>query len=159
MKPSLSYFSAEETTTLQPQFDDEAIEEVFDDNDHDEQPLSYFVPASTSEAPPPTSLVFHSSNLDQQEDLQHPPHHGIPRLVDSQTPEVQSQQPPSQPQNEHLQPQGIRSETARALNELGFSYEYIDDSDLLGDDSNNDEVIPAFHEDNYNQQVCYPIHK
>ena len=27
------------------------------------------------------------------------------------------------------------------------------------DDSNNDEVIPAFHEDNYNQQVCYPIHK
>ena len=38
------------------------------------------------------------------------------------------------------QPEGIRSETARALNELGFTYnEYIDDSDLLGDDS-NDEV-------------------
>ena len=38
------------------------------------------------------------------------------------------------------EPEGIRSETARALNELGFTYnEYIDDSDLLGDDS-NDEV-------------------
>ena len=33
-----------------------------------------------------------------------------------------------------------QSETARALDELGFEYnEYMDDSDLLGDDS-NDEV-------------------
>ena len=41
------------------------------------------------------------------------------------------------------EPEGIRSETARALNELGFTYnEYIDDSDLLGDDS-NDEVCYA----------------
>ena len=33
-----------------------------------------------------------------------------------------------------------KSETARALDELGFEYnEYMDDSDLLGDD-NNDEV-------------------
>ena len=33
-----------------------------------------------------------------------------------------------------------KSETARALDELGFEYnEYMDDSDLLGDDS-NDEV-------------------
>jgi hypothetical protein len=39
-----------------------------------------------------------------------------------------------------------KSETAQALDELGFTYnEYIDDSDLLGDES-NDEVIPAFHE-------------
>ena len=43
-------------------------------------------------------------------------------------------------QEEEQEPEGIRSETARALNELGFTYnEYIDDSDLLGDDS-NDEV-------------------
>jgi hypothetical protein len=55
-------------------------------------------------------------------------------------------------QEEEQEPEGIRSETARALNELGFTYnEYIDDSDLLGDDS-NDEVIPAFHEENYRQQ-------
>ena len=40
-----------------------------------------------------------------------------------------------------------KSETARALDELGFEYnEYMDDSDLLGDD-NNDEV-------SYNFVVC-----
>lgn len=39
------------------------------------------------------------------------------------------------------------SETAQALDELGYSYDgYVDDSDLLGDDS-NDEVIPAYHDD------------
>ena len=37
-----------------------------------------------------------------------------------------------------------KSETARALDELGFEYnEYMDDSDLLGDD-NNDEVSNDF---------------
>ena len=37
-----------------------------------------------------------------------------------------------------------KSETARALDELGFEYnEYMDDSDLLGDDS-NDEVSYDF---------------
>ena len=37
-----------------------------------------------------------------------------------------------------------QSETARALDELGFEYnEYMDDSDLLGDDS-NDEVRILF---------------
>lgn len=41
----------------------------------------------------------------------------------------------------------IKSETARALDELGFEYdEYMDDSELLGDES-NDEVIPPFKED------------
>ena len=65
---------------------------------------------------------------------------GIPRLIDSHN------------RMGSGEPEGIRSETARALNELGFTYnEYIDDSDLLGDDS-NDEVIPAFHENNYHQQ-------
>jgi len=43
----------------------------------------------------------------------------------------------------------LRSETAEALNELGFEYnEYIDDSDLMGDES-NDEVIPPFHESDF----------
>ena len=43
----------------------------------------------------------------------------------------------------------ISSETAQALDELGFEYnEYMDDSDLLGDDS-NDEVIPPFNEDSF----------
>merc|ERR1712223_2104653 len=49
-----------------------------------------------------------------------------------------------------------KSETARALDELGFEYnEYMDDSDLLGDDS-NDEVIPSFHEENYEHDEMAP---
>jgi len=49
-----------------------------------------------------------------------------------------------------------KSETARALDELGFEYnEYMDDSDLLGDDS-NDEVIPPFHEENYEHDEVVP---
>lgn len=40
-----------------------------------------------------------------------------------------------------------KSETAQALDELGFEYnEYMDDTDLLGDES-NDEVIPPFREE------------
>ena len=51
--------------------------------------------------------------------------------------------------------EGLRSETAEALNELGFEYnEYIDDSDLMGDES-NDEVIPPFHEENYESSEDY----
>jgi len=50
-----------------------------------------------------------------------------------------------------------KSETARALDELGFEYnEYMDDSDLLGDD-NNDEVIPPFHEENYEHDEMVPV--
>lgn len=49
-----------------------------------------------------------------------------------------------------------KSETARALDELGFKYnEYMDDSDLLGDDS-NDEVIPPFKEENYEHDEIIP---
>jgi len=49
-----------------------------------------------------------------------------------------------------------KSETARALDELRFEYnEYMDDSDLLGDDS-NDEVIPPFHEENYEHEDLVP---
>jgi len=47
----------------------------------------------------------------------------------------------------------LRSETAEALNELGFEYnEYIDDSDLMGDES-NDEVIPPFHESDFEDEL------
>merc|ERR1711935_882639 len=50
-----------------------------------------------------------------------------------------------------------KSETARALDELGFEYnEYMDDSELLGDD-NNDEVIPPFHEENYEHDEMVPV--
>jgi len=50
-----------------------------------------------------------------------------------------------------------KSETARALDELGFEYnEYMDDSELLGDD-NNDEVIPPFHEENYEHDEIVPV--
>lgn len=125
------HLSADETTTLEPQ-------EIEAENNAGGNLASssetFYIPTTkltTSEVPSPeASIVF------QEE-------HGIPRLIDSHS---QQQQPPNE------QPQGIRSETARALNELGFSYEYIDDSDLLGDDNNNDEVIPAFHEESYNQQ-------
>ena len=64
------------------------------------------------------------------------------------------------------EPEGIRSETARALNELGFTYnEYIDDSDLLGDDSNDEvcmnttyRVFKMDWEHFYNFCVWYTIH-
>ena len=90
--------------------------------------------AETTTFQPPSFLISTSvaSTIVLQE--------GIPRLIDSHN------------RMGSGEPEGIRSETARALNELGFTYnEYIDDSDLLGDDS-NDEVIPAFHENNYHQQ-------
>ena len=49
-----------------------------------------------------------------------------------------------------------KSETARALDELGFKYnEYMDDSDFLGDES-NDEVIPPFREENYEHDEIVP---
>lgn len=70
---------------------------------------------------------------------------GIPRLIDSlhggRGLEAASD----------IKKAGITSETARALGELGFEYkEYIDDSGLFGEES-NDEVIPAFDEEAYDQ--------
>ena len=64
---------------------------------------------------------------------------GIPRLIDNRH------------QGHEADKAGITSETARALGELGFEYkEYMDDSSLLGEES-NDEVIPAFDEEAYEQ--------
>ena len=48
------------------------------------------------------------------------------------------------------------SETARALNELGIEYnEYMDDTDLLSDES-NDEVIPPFREEAFEHDDLIP---
>ncbi len=64
---------------------------------------------------------------------------GIPDLVDER----------DRKEGEPTTVKKYRSETERALDELGFEYnEYIDDSDLLGDES-NDEVIPPFNDIQY----------